>query len=117
MMDFAEIEVFCDDTGTTATVVSYKGQNGVGLSFAPTVLRLGDGHVRITWSTTYTDEYGVEGTLDLKRPKPYGIGTAFLNVVATVTAANIIEVRCFDASGAAETDRSFVVEVSTMGDT
>jgi hypothetical protein len=46
---------------STATVLSYAGQNGAGLAYAPTATRNGTGDVSFAWdSQNFTDEYDIE---------------------------------------------------------
>lgn len=115
-MKFAELEITLGDDDTASTVNSYVGQNGVGLSKAPSIARIGTGIVRLQWDATYTDEYNITGTLAIKRAKGTPCGTVFSNPVCNRVDARTVDVRFFDAAGALVDNRSAVIEVATMGD-
>jgi hypothetical protein len=110
-----------NDTGTDDPVVLVcKLQTGIAVaSYAgdappsgfPTAIRQGDGDVVLTFASTYDDEFGTSGAFEVTDALGGGEGTAFLNVVCEVTSATTVRVRCFDADGAADTDRTVTVEI------
>ncbi len=47
--------------GSSATILSYTGQNGSGLAYAPTATRNTTGDVSFVWPSNYfEDEYGIQ---------------------------------------------------------
>jgi len=117
MMPFAELEITVGTDTPTSSVNSYVGQNGVGLSYAPTITWLGTGHVQLQWDATYADEYGVTGTLAITRVKGNAVGTSFANVVCAKVDARTVYVFLFDDTGGALNGSDAVIQVGTMGDT
>lgn len=45
-------------SGATVTIIGYKGRNGTGSAYAPTVTVHGTGDVTFTWPSVYEDPYG-----------------------------------------------------------
>ena len=57
--------VLSGDTGSTPEISAYYGWNGVGSSFAPTITHIVNGHIRLTWPTSYEDNYGVQHAINI----------------------------------------------------
>jgi hypothetical protein len=90
------------DSGSpfAATVAVYRGQNGVGLAYAPTITVGGAGDVTLTFPAYWTDEFGRQFPLKLRQamPKASAAAARFVN---HVISGRTIRVRSFDAAGAA----------------
>lgn len=116
LMAFAKLRITIGTNQGTTSITRYKGQNGVGLSHAPTITWQATGRAQLVWGTTYTDEYDITGTLDITEATGYGIGTAFLNVTCDIVNAYTVNVYFWDAAGSAVSSRSAKIEIETMGD-
>jgi hypothetical protein len=83
-----------------ASVVTYHGQNGNGLAYAPTVTVNGAGDVTLTYPGYWTDEFERQCALKIRHAIPSASSTAarFIN---HVISGRTIRVRSFDAAGAA----------------
>lgn len=83
-----------------AAVAVYRGQNGVGLGYAPTIAVGGAGDVTVTFPAYWTDEFGRQFPLKLRQAIPKASATAarFIN---HIISGRTIRVRSFDAAGAA----------------
>lgn len=67
----------------------------------PVVTRDGTGDYDITWPTTVDDELGETFTVNIRRCMVNVEGTTAVFATATATAANVVNVRMFDAAGSA----------------
>lgn len=118
MGKFAELEAFIGTDTPSSSVVSYCGHNGVGLSHAPTVTWIADGIMQFQWDATYTDAYGVTGTLKITRAKAWANNTFQAIANAWKVDERTVWVYSLNAStGDPVNSAGFVLEVSTMGDT
>jgi hypothetical protein len=118
MMPFAELEVTIGTDTPSSSVNSYVGQNGVGLSHAPTITREAQGILQIQWPATFTDEYGITGTLNITRAKAWPNGTNQLLTNIDKIDERTVWVYFLDSTDASALDNyTAVVQVSTMGDT
>jgi len=80
----------------------HVAQWGSALLVKPTFARTATGVFTITWPTTVTDELGTVHTLNFQYAlQPSVSGTTAFIATATLTAANVLTVRVFDAAGAA----------------
>ena len=114
-MEFAKLVITIGTNQGTTSVDVYKGQNGVGLSHAPTITWQATGRARLQWSATYTDEYVVEGTLAITMVDTSGAGSAFLDVTWVIIDGRTVDIYFWDAAGNAVSSRSAKIEVETMG--
>lgn len=97
----ARLFVTQDSAGPfAATVTVYRGQNGSGLTYAPTVTVNGAGDVTLTWPAYWTDDYQRQFPLKLRHAIPRASATTarFIN---HVISGQTVRVRSFDAAGAA----------------
>jgi hypothetical protein len=83
-----------------AVVASYRGQNGVGLAYAPSILVTGAGDVTLTFPAYWTDEFSRQYPLKVRHVIAKASSTAarFIN---HVISGRTVRVRSFDAAGAA----------------
>lgn len=87
--------------GSTVTILSYLGQNGSGLAFAPSSSAVGTGAALFSWSArSFSDPYGVAYPINAKGGKATPHGSASARAVVTVIA-NGVTVETFDSAGAA----------------
>lgn len=103
--EFCVMQVLCDVSGTTTTVESCRMMTGItAASYLgtapptgfPAVTRNGSGDVSVTFSSTYSDEYGVAGGLVLIEPIASLIYTAGGVAVPELVSDYVVRVRCFD---------------------
>ena len=116
---FAVITLTMNDTATAApTINACSLMTGITASYEgdaaptgfPSGARNGDGHITLTFASSYNDDYGTAGAFEIRHAKGRPHGTTFANVVCDETTTTVV-VRVFDAAGAAETDRKITVEV------
>lgn len=70
---------------STATVDAYRGQNGDGLTFAPTIVRLGTGSVTLTFTgNIFIDAYGISEPISIIG----GAGNTWATGSVSVQSAN-----------------------------
>lgn len=83
-----------------AAIVTYHGQNGNGLAYAPTIAVNGAGDVTLTWPAYWTDEFEHQYPLKIRQAIPKASATAarFIN---HVISGRTIRVRSFNDAGAA----------------
>lgn len=68
----------------------------------PTFVHVGTGHYRITYAGTYKDDDDVDVAPTLTRARGFGQSSAtFLDVTGKVTNGVQVDIRCWDAAGAA----------------
>lgn len=72
---------------------------GDTLGVKPTMARTGTGVFTATWPTTVTDDLGVVQTVNLRRAWASFEGSTLYSVNATVTAANVVTIRVWNAAG------------------
>jgi hypothetical protein len=94
-------------TGVRTT--SYAG--GSPPSGFPSGARNGTGSTTITFASSYLDEYGVSGALALRAAIATGHGSAYVAAVATFATSTAVDVRCYDAAGAALGDKRVTLAV------
>jgi len=108
--EFCSMQVLCDVLGSSSTVESCRLMSGVAsLSYLgtapptgfPTVTRNGSGDVTITFSGSYTDEYGVAGAFIAKEPVASLISTTGGVASVQLVSATVVRVRCFNLSAVA----------------
>lgn len=90
-----------------AVTVSYSG-DAPPAGF-PTVERIGDGHVRVTFDASYTDPYGVSGAFAPSQAIPGAHGSTGLDVGVVISGATVDVY--ITSGGAAATDKSATLEV------
>jgi len=81
------------DTSAPGAVLSYNGQNGVGLGAAPTVAFVAPGVVTVTWDLSYSNDYLNSYPLALNSATVTGHGAAALVCTAEISLPNQITVR------------------------
>lgn len=74
---------------------------GDDVSVKPTVARTGTGVFTVTWPSTVTDELAEVHTVNLRRCWANVEGATAYFVTTTVTAANVVTLRVFNSSAAA----------------
>ncbi len=85
--------------GAAVTMVSYAGQNGVGLAYAPTATPGGDGVCSFTWDAQYfQDEYGNQYPFKIRAAYPRALGS---NSAIWEQIALGIRIRIVSAAGVA----------------
>lgn len=110
----ATITYTADDTGSADPSID----NIVSMVAAPTATRVSDGVTRLTWASSYTDEYGVSGSVNI-----IGVNVTVHGTSAAVGTFNLedpdadgnnerIRITIFDASGVV-TDATVSVTVYT----
>lgn len=95
---FAVVTASLDLGTSTASVLAYNGQHGVGNAQAPTVAEAGLS-LFVTWATQYEDEYGNSYPTNIKRAEATSHGTAFRSTRVAVVAPNQVSVVIEDAAG------------------
>lgn len=96
---------------TGIRVVSYAGDSAP--SGFPSGARVSNGVVDFTWAASYTDPYGVAGTVNLVHAELSGIGSTAIIANYQITAANVVRIYLFDAAGAAIADKRATLTVWT----
>lgn len=88
-------------TGSVITVLSYLGQNGAGLAFAPdSITAVGTGSTFFAWSSrSFSDPYGIAYPVNAKSGKATVHGAASARGVVSVFA-NGVTVTSVNSSGA-----------------
>lgn len=76
----------------------------------PAAVRIGTGHVRFTFASTYTDEYGVVAAYAPRRAKASGHGAAFVSCTCAVSGQTV-DVYCWGDTGAALADKTVTLTV------
>lgn len=98
-------------SGTTGEITSYIGQNGVGLSHAPTLTYVGTGIRDFVWSDGYKDDYGSYGATNIVKADISLNSTFEFYGLATVTDRRTVRVRGFGGSGLGASAMSFCLVV------
>lgn len=109
MMGLTSIRAVASYVGTASNPLTapssgnvHLAQWGSDISVKPTFNRTATGIVEITWPTTITDELGDEHTLNFSYAlQPCISHTSAVIASATVSAANKLTIRTFDAAGVA----------------
>ena len=83
---------------TTATITAYRGQNGSGLAYAPTIVAAADGDTTITFPAYWTDEFEVQHPLKVRVCVPSATSTAAKFITYTLTG-RALRVLCRTAAG------------------
>jgi hypothetical protein len=76
----------------------------------PGAVRVGAGHVKFTFASSYTDEYGVAASFSPRRAKASGHGSAFVNCTCVVSGQDV-DVYCWDAAGVALAGKTVTLTV------
>lgn len=102
-------------SGSSFTVHDYSGLNGVGASYAPSMLDLGNGYTFLFFDKAYADEYGTSYPIVVKHAEvtPHG-AIAIIATVETFETSNPEQfaVRTFTAAGVG-VDCKVTVELGT----
>lgn len=98
-------------SGTTATITSYIGQNGVGLGAAPTTTSIGAAFFDIEWGVAFEDDYGNIGATNITRAEISMSSTVERYGVATVQNRRTVRVRPFDGGGSTTSADDFCLVV------
>ncbi len=113
---FCDLEITCNDTSPAAPTInaaflhtgarfaSYEG-NGAPSGF-PSAARNGAGDITLTFSSSYTDEYGVAGAFEIQCPEGHPLSSGGYVLTEKLTATTV-RCRAFNISGVAVTDASF----------
>lgn len=111
-----------DDTGTddpTVHVCMFQPSGVSTTDFAgdapptgfPTFTRQADGHIRVTFASSYSDDYSNSAATSILAGAG-GIATSTAGVVTgEIVSATTIDFRTFDTSGSAATDEEIVILV------
>jgi hypothetical protein len=121
--EFATMQVLCNDSVagaptiencrlmTGATASSYLG-SAPPTGF-PSASRNGNGDVTITFSVSYSDEYGVTGTLLVKEPIASFVGTSGGVASPDLVSSSVVRVRCFNLSAVAISNARFTLSIGS----
>lgn len=126
---FCVLTVRCDDvTPGPPTVIAINQMTGVtSTSYVgnapppgmPTLSRLGNGAVTVTWNTSYADAYGVSASVNIEHVE-IGVQTSvatscgYLLVDANADGLNeAVQVRVFDNAGVSLANAKFSLKVVT----
>lgn len=88
----------------------YRGQNGSGLSYAPTITLDGSSFITLTFASSFTDPYGIVRSVSLSRAMvaPLEItSTAQMGQEVSVSN-NVVKVRIGTSVGVAGTQRATI---------
>lgn len=127
---FCVLTVHCDDvTPGPPTITAVNQMTGIALASyvgnappigMPGATRNGNGHVTISWASSYTDAYGVSGAVNIEHADVGVQGTSPAVPVYVVSDADsdgnndTVEVRVFDMpSGTASANAVFSLTVVT----
>jgi hypothetical protein len=83
------------------TLLVHDAQWGNDAAVKPSLTRNGVGDYTVTWPTDVDDELNESHTLNFRRAFAAVDGATAYITTATVTSANVVQVRIFDAAGAA----------------
>lgn len=121
---FATLTITCNDTTPAAPTITYAttGAGGYVASYEgdspptgfPSASRLGDGSVRVTFATTYTDAFGVVGALSIKGATSSLYGATVGSVQSDVLF-NVIDYTVTDNTAAAIQDATFSTVIYSGG--
>lgn len=121
-MPLCTIEFTCRDTLTTDPLItsvtgqiwSYSGSGFDGGSPPtgyPTVTRIGDGHVRVTFASSYSDDFGVSGDIAVRAAIPSSASTTY-GAAHDVISSTVVDVWLANhTTGAAAVDGSGSVTI------
>jgi hypothetical protein len=120
---FATLTVQCDDvTPGPPTITAIDMMTGVQLASYvgnvpptgfPSASRLGNSAVRVTFASSYSDDYGVSESLTIRHAKASPHGTTALTEAVTVASPDV-EVRIFVSNtGVAAVGAKFSLSVSS----
>ncbi len=103
------------NTSTPALAASFPHDAQWGTSVAPTPAYVSTGTYTFTFPTTVTNELGETKTLALRTASPGEVGgTTFYSMQVSVTAANVVTVRIFDAAGALVNSTSVTMSFTAL---
>ncbi len=122
VVPFCTLTVECNDAPSTlpptfhyvhmatgVRLVSYEGDSAP--TGFPSGARNGDGHITITFASTYDDPYAVSGAFSISHAKVSMLHTAVARAVAQVSTSTTVVLRAFDASDAALVDAKMCLSV------
>lgn len=120
---FCTLTFLCNDGSTSAPTISVVNQmTGVRVAqYAgdsaptgfPSAARNGNGDNTFTWSASYTDPYGISGTLNITHAEVSGIGSTAIIANYDIVSASSVRVYLFDAAGAAILNKRATLTVWT----
>lgn len=126
---FCVLTLTCSDTAPAAPTVSVVNQmTGVRVTSYlgsspptgfPTVARNGNGDFTVTWATSYTDDYGVSGSVHIVHADAQVHGSVALIAVVVLTDTDVdtyneaVRVRVFTTAGAASSNPTVTLMVCT----
>lgn len=117
---FATITAQCNDSSPAAPTLTVLMQTGVTVSYAgdaaptgfPSGARVGNGHVTLTFESSYEDDYGVEGAFGIAQALPCLLGTAAGSATANFTVGTqTIDLYGWTSAGAAKSDALISVDI------
>lgn len=119
-LPFCVMRLLCNDSSPAAPTVEFVNMmTGVRVtSYAgdaaptgfPSAARNNNGDVTVTFDSSYTDEYGVEGDFAPTLANTTVFATAH-RVAPVVISGQTVRVRVYDAAGAAVSDPRFTLAV------
>lgn len=120
---FAVIRLLCNDGSPAAPTIEYvQMMTGIRLvSYAgdaapagfPSAVRNGNGDVTLTFEATPTDDYGVEGTVEILSALPELVSASAGEVSYQIPSTTTLRLRAFNSAGSALSDARISVEVYT----
>jgi hypothetical protein len=120
---WAVLTVQCDDTTpaapTVLTVAQMTGHRNLSYlgssppSGYPTVTRQGNSYARFAWASSYTDPYGVAGTLNIVHATITPYGSTALIPAWSLVDAHTVDARIFTTAGSLTTNAKFTLRVWT----
>lgn len=122
MQAFLVARLTLNDTSPAAPTVHWCAFQPTGVSttnFAgdapptgfPTFTRLGNGNIEVTFSASYSDEYGNSASTNLEDADGGGAGATFANVVGEITSAVVAEFTVTGTAGTAIQNAVIHIEV------
>lgn len=93
---------------TGITQVPYAGSSPP--TGFPSAVRVGTGHVKFSFASSYADEYGISASFAPRRARASGHGGAFVTCTCVVSGQDV-DVYCWDAAGAALGDKTVTLTV------
>lgn len=119
-LPFCLMKILCNDTSPAAPTIelvnmmtgirttSYAG-DAAPAGF-PSAARNGNGHITVTFDSSYADEYGVEADFAPTQANTTVHATAH-RVAPVVISGQTVQVRVYDAAGSAVSDPRFTLAV------
>lgn len=93
----------------TGTIINYRGQHGLGVSAAPTLIDNGLGDWTVQWEPSYLDEYGIACPTNIKwgRANHTALASRFAQV--QLVDRRTVRVYGYDTVGGASDISPFLV--------